>query len=98
MSFVSEAERGPCGRDLPDTRETPARVHVVDVLGARLQAAAEEEDDGADEDGHLAAEHVADGAGEHGAEEGAAGENGHDCAAVRRVLSVTMSPDAERRE
>lgn len=70
--------------DLPDTGETPAGVHVVDVLGARLEAAAEEEDKSTDQDGHLAAEHVTDGAGKHGAEEGAAGKDGDNCAAVRK--------------
>jgi len=53
---------------LPDASKASTRVHVADVLRTGLQAATEEENEGADEDGHFTTEVVANGAGKHCAE------------------------------
>lgn len=52
------------------------------MLGTGLETTAEKEDDGADEDGPLSAEAITCRAGEHGAEEGTASEDGDNSTAV----------------
>lgn len=77
----------------------PPRVQIPQPLRARLQRAADEEDDGADEHRLLAAEPVTAGPGQPGADEGAAREDGHHRAFLRirrleEILEVDGGDDA----
>lgn len=68
--------------NIPNTSKASSGVEVVNVLGTGLETTAEKEDDGADEDGPLSAEAITCRAGEHGAEEGTASEDGDNSTAV----------------
>lgn len=61
-----------------DTRDHASGVQVFDILSGGLEGAAEDEDDGASEDGEATAEIVACWASEGGSEESAACEDGDD--------------------
>jgi len=61
---------------------TSSGVQVAQRLGARLQATAEQKDDGAEEDGLLPPEVITHRSGEAATDEGPAGEDRHDRAGL----------------
>lgn len=74
-----------------------SRIEVVERLRCRLDAAADEEEDGAEHDGQPPAEPVSGRPGEPSSEEGATREQGDHRSAVHALLSATFPPSTPDR-